>query len=79
MRFEHVNTASEIESVLPYFVADVRHRVFGLSKPLSFYQFYACSAPRRDCCQAYLDRHASEHHSSDLPAHKVIAEGGHAW
>jgi hypothetical protein len=56
MRYEHVNTASEIESVLRYFFASVQVSVFGLIKPLSFYQFYACSAPRVDRCQAYLDR-----------------------
>jgi hypothetical protein len=65
MRYEHVNTAREIENVLRYFFAEVSHSVFGLAKPLSFYQFYACSAPRLDRCQAYLERHASEHHSSE--------------
>ena len=67
MRYEHVNTAREIENVLRYFFGQVSSMVFGLVKPLSFYQFYACSAPHRDRCQAYLDRHASEHHSSDSP------------
>ena len=60
MKYEHVNTASEIERVLRYFFADVRHRVFGVSKSFSFYQFYACSAPRLDRCQTYLARDASE-------------------
>ena len=59
MKYEHVNTASEIETVLRYFFAEVRGRVFGLIKSLSFYQFYACSAPRTDRCQAYLDQNAS--------------------
>lgn len=56
MKYEHVNTASEIENVLRYFFADVRHSVFGLSKSLSFYQFYACSAPHLAHCRTYLDR-----------------------
>ena len=61
MRYEHVNTASEIENVLHYFFADVRHSVFGLSKFLSFYQFYACFSPRLDRCQTYLNRNAAKH------------------
>ena len=56
MRYEHVNTASEIEKILRYFFAAVRASVFGLIKSLSFYQFYACSAPRLDRCQSYLDQ-----------------------
>jgi hypothetical protein len=59
MKYEHVNTAREIEKVLRYFFAEVRDRVFGLSKSLSFYQFYACSAPRLDRCHGYLSRDAS--------------------
>jgi hypothetical protein len=55
MRYEHVNTAREIESVLRYFFANIRVSVFGVIKPLSFYQFYACSAARVDRCRAYLD------------------------
>jgi hypothetical protein len=56
MKYEHVNTASEIETVLRFFFAEVRDSVFGLSKSLSFYQFYACTAPRIDRCQNYLNR-----------------------
>jgi len=60
MKYEHVNTAREIEDVLRYFFAAVSSSVFGLARSLSFYQFYACSQPRRDRCQAYLDRQRSE-------------------
>jgi hypothetical protein len=59
MRYEHVNTASEIETILRYFFAEVRASVFGLIKSLSFYQFYACSAPRLDRCRSYLDHTTS--------------------
>jgi hypothetical protein len=55
MRYEHVNTASEIEEVLRYFFAEVRARAFGLHRSLSFYQFFACSKPRRDRCGEYLE------------------------
>jgi len=54
MKYEHVNTAREIEEVLRYFFAEVRARVFGLGRSLSFYQFFACSKPRRDRCDAFL-------------------------
>jgi len=54
MRYEHVNTAREIEEALRYFFAEVRARAFGLHRSLSFYQFFACSKPRRDRCDEYL-------------------------
>lgn len=54
MKYEHVNTAREIEDVLRHFFSDVRGKVFGLVPSLSLYQFYACSNPRREECEAYL-------------------------
>jgi hypothetical protein len=54
MRHEHVNTASEIKSILRYFFRHVKGSVFGLSKSLSFYQFYKCSGPRFDKCSHYV-------------------------
>ena len=46
MRYEHVNTAADIEAVLQVFFAQTRCRVFGLCKSLGFYRFYECSSPR---------------------------------
>jgi len=54
MRYEHVNTASEIEEVLRYFFSDTRTSVFGVMRSLSFYQFFACSGPRLERCREYL-------------------------
>lgn len=54
MKHEHVNSAKEIEEVLRYFFAEVKGRVFGLARPFSFYQFYACAKPRREECLNYL-------------------------
>lgn len=68
MRYEHVNTASEIENVLRYFFAEVRVSVFGLIKPLSFYQFYACSSPRIGRCRTYLAHNESDYSQSTPPA-----------
>jgi hypothetical protein len=56
MKFEHVNTAREIEEVLRYFFTRTRASVFGLTGSLSFYQFFACSKSRLDRCRSYLQR-----------------------
>ena len=54
MRYEHVNTSREIEEVLRYFFTNIQTRVFGLTRSLSFYQFFACSKPDLARCRAYL-------------------------
>ena len=54
MKYEHVNTAREIEDVLRYFFSAVKCKVFGLARGLSFYQFYACANPLRERCREYL-------------------------
>jgi hypothetical protein len=59
MRHEHVNSAREIEDTLRYFFFEVEESVFGLTKSVSFYQFYACSKPRLDECRDYLRSKAS--------------------
>ncbi len=54
MRYEHVNTAHDIEQVLEVFFASVKCEVFGLCKSLGFYRFYECSAPKIDIAEAFL-------------------------
>ena len=54
MEHEHVNTAQEIEEILNYFFTNVSCRVFGVSKSLSLYQFYACKKPDLKRCKAFL-------------------------
>lgn len=54
IRNEHVNTAVEIEKLLKYFFRNVEHKVFGISKRFSFYQFYSCKMPRLDRCRNIL-------------------------
>ena len=54
MRYEHVNTAREIEEVLRYFFGEVKGSVFGVAKGLSFYQFFACGKPEVARCRDYL-------------------------
>jgi len=64
MKHEHVNSANDIEDVLRYFFAEVKGSVFGLARPLSFYQFYACAKPRLDECRDYLRRKGSRQSSN---------------
>jgi hypothetical protein len=56
MKYEHVNTAKEIEAVLRHFFVNIERRVFGVSTSLSFYQFYSCSMPHADRCARYLSQ-----------------------
>jgi hypothetical protein len=58
MRYEHVNEAKEIEDVLNHFYGIVRRRVFGISRSLSFYQFFECFEPRKELCRDFLARTA---------------------
>ena len=53
MKHEHVNTAREIEEVLKFFFEDIECKIFGLSKLISLYRFYACSNPRSKKCREY--------------------------
>jgi hypothetical protein len=59
MRYEHVNTAREIEDVLRYFFSEVKGSVFGMARSFSFYQFYTCAKPRLDECRNYLGSNPS--------------------
>ena len=54
MRYEHVNTASEIEEVLNYFFSKTRGAYFGLSKRISFYHYYECRYPKVKVAKEYL-------------------------
>lgn len=54
MKYEHVNTAREIEEVLRYFFTEVRGKAFGVAKALSLYQFFGCAKPDEARCREYL-------------------------
>jgi hypothetical protein len=54
MRYEHVNTAREIEQILHYFYAKNKCSCFGISKGIAFYRFYESSEPRIDVAKEYL-------------------------
>lgn len=55
MKYEHVNTAREIEQVLTYFYAKVKCSCFGINKRIALYRFYECSDPKRDLAKEYLN------------------------
>jgi hypothetical protein len=56
MRYEHVNTASEIERVLQVFFGQVHCKVFGLCKSLGFYRFYDCRVPNVEVANQFLHK-----------------------
>lgn len=55
MRYEHVNSADEVESVLKYFFHTTATSVFGISKQFAFYRFISCSEPDVDRAKHYLE------------------------
>lgn len=55
MKYEHVNTANEIESILNYFFKKVDCSSLGFSKKLAFYRFLECTAPDTKRAQEYVN------------------------
>jgi len=54
MKYEHINTVDEIESVIKWFYKDVSVKRFGLGKHFSFYTFFAAQNPDIERCNGYL-------------------------
>jgi hypothetical protein len=50
---EHVNSAKDIEYVLSCFYEEIKCKVFGISRALSFYQFFECRSPRLEKCNEF--------------------------
>jgi len=57
MKYEHVNTAAEIEKVLSYFFKKHRCSCFGLGKKIAFYRFYECSNPDIELAEKFLEKY----------------------
>lgn len=53
MRYEHVNTAREIEALIAALFADVRIQSFGVGRQLSLYRFIEARKPRLDVAEAW--------------------------
>lgn len=45
MRYEHINTADEIEKILNYYFQDVKMLLFGIGRTFSLYRYYECTLP----------------------------------
>lgn len=54
MKYEHVNTADEIEAVLQYFFKKTKTNVCGINKNIAFYRFICCEEPNIDKATQYL-------------------------
>ncbi len=54
MKYEHVNTADEIETVLNYFYKDIKSSVFGINKKIALYRFYECKIPNIEHASLYF-------------------------
>lgn len=53
MKYEHVNSAYEIEQILNYFYKNVKCYNSGINKSLSFYRFFICSSPNTENIKKY--------------------------
>jgi hypothetical protein len=56
MKYEHVNTADDIEKVLKYFFEKTSKKLFGINKTFALYRYYECSAPRIEKAYEYLKK-----------------------
>ncbi|MFA4851735.1 MAG: hypothetical protein WC868_03225 [Bacteroidales bacterium] len=55
MKYEHINTAKEIEIVLKYFFRNISTKSFGINKNLAFYRFFNCKEPDYEIAKRYLE------------------------
>lgn len=56
-RYDHINTAKEIEHVCQLLFADIKHNAFGLNRDFSFYQYFECRQPNLELCQQLMDHY----------------------
>lgn len=54
LKYEHVNTASEVEMILKYFFKNIRISFLGLNKKFAFYLFFECSDPETILAKDFL-------------------------
>lgn len=55
MRYEHVNTADEIENVLRVFFKIKNKKIFGVSPNLGLYRFYECELEDKKIAEEFLE------------------------
>jgi len=54
MKYEHVNTADEVEILLRYFFKKIKIKLFGINKTFSLYRYYECKEPYLLKAKEYL-------------------------
>ncbi len=57
LKYEHINTADEVEEVLQHFYSNIRCSCFGISKRFAFYRFYECFNPKNNVAIDYLKKY----------------------
>jgi len=60
MRYEHVNSADDVERVLGTFFSSLKRSVFGVTKWFGFYRFYECSGARTDRARQFLQKRLNQ-------------------
>jgi SAM-dependent methyltransferase len=56
MKYEHVNTADEIDILLKYFYKKISVKLFGVNKTFALYRYYECKKPDIEKAKEYLDK-----------------------
>ncbi len=46
MKYEHLNTADEIEMILKYYFQNVKRSLLGINKTFALYRYYECRIPQ---------------------------------
>ena len=54
MKYEHINTADEIDNILRYFFGRISMKLFGINKNFSLYRYYECREPSLYKANEYL-------------------------
>lgn len=54
MKYEHINTADEIEQIIKYFYRKVKCSYLGINKHFALYRSYECIKPKLDLAMSYL-------------------------
>ncbi|HDR68191.1 MAG TPA: class I SAM-dependent methyltransferase [Bacteroidaceae bacterium] len=54
LKYEHINTAREIEHILRYFYSKIKSASLGIHKRMAFYRFFECSIPKTENAKRYL-------------------------
>ena len=56
MKYEHINTADDVEKVLRYFFKKISAKYFGIRKTFAFYRYYECKEPNIERAKKYLNK-----------------------